>query len=60
MTSCTSFSLSFISPSTLTEPGVMFSSRSISSGEANDSRATPSCFDKSFVLKTFSPGIMRR
>ena len=60
MTSWTRLSRSCIRASTVTEPGVTFSSRSISSALPKLSRATPSCFDRSFVLNTFSPSSISR
>ena len=60
MSRCTAFSLSFISPSTLTEPGVMSSSRSMWSALAKLKREEPICLERSFVLKGFVPGISSR
>ena len=60
MTSWTALSGSFMRPRTLTEPGVISRYFSISAGSAKDRRATLSCFDRSLVLKTFSPSSMSR
>ena len=56
----TALSLSFISPSTLTEPGVISRSLSMCSGPAKLSLADPICLESSLVLKGFSPGMMSR
>ena len=52
----TILSLSFISPSTLKDPGVMSRYFSIYSAFAKESLDEPICADRFFVLNTLSPG----
>ena len=59
ISSCTRFSLSFISPRMLKEPGVMSRNCSIYSPLAKDRREDPICLDSSLVLKGLSPGMSR-
>ncbi len=56
MRSCTWFSPSFISPRTLTEPGVMSRNFSIYSGAAKLRREEPISLERTLVLKCLSPG----
>ncbi len=58
--SCTWFSVSFISPVMLTEPGEICRNRSIYYASAKDSLALPICFDNSVVLNFLSPCIISR
>ena len=50
ISSRTRFSVSFIRPSTVTEPGVRPSRDSKNSGSAKDRRALPICFDRAVHL----------
>ena len=56
----TAFSLSFIRPRTLQEPGVISRSFSIHSPLAKLSREEPICLLRSLVLNTLSPGVSSR
>ena len=58
ISNCTRLSLSFISPIIDTDPGVISRNSCIYSSSAKESLAELICFDKSFVLKTLSPGII--
>jgi len=58
--SCTWFSVSFIRPSTLTEPGVISRNFSIYSGLAKDRRAEWIWADRSLVWNTLVSGIISR
>ena len=60
ISSCTALSLSFISPITETEPGVMSRYLNMSSSPANDRRAEFICADRFFVRNFLSPGIISR
>ena len=60
ISSCTRCSLSFISPRTLREPGVMSRKASICSAEAKDSREEPMALDSTLVRKGLSGGSSNR
>lgn len=51
---------SYMRPRTVTEPGVRWSSRSMSSGPLKERRLEPIWAERSLVLKGLLPGMSRR